>query len=275
MEEMEGDVQHRRLSYRFPELDHAYGDNVHILADPLALTLLARLGQKGVIQPEVTRLLDSLYRTLVHTVVAAEFPRETRAIPTRMIDSEERGVWTGETIAASSPAVVVALARAGLVPAQVTFDFLNQVLDPQHVRQDHLSLGRQTDTAGRVIGVNLGAAKIGGSVEKAMLLIPDPMGATGNTITTALGHYQDTVVGRPARVIAMHLIVTPEYLRHVATHHPGTIVYALRLDRGLSAPDVLDATPGTRWSEEKGLNAHQYVVPGAGGLGEVMNNSWV
>lgn len=269
------DLQHQQLTYRPPEIDHAYGENVHVLADPLALTMLARLGQKGVLQPEVGRLIDGLYRTLAHNAIAAEFPREVRAVPTRMVEITPRGIWTGQTVATSTPTVVVALARAGLVPAQVTFDFLNQVLDPRAVRQDHLSLGRQLDPTGRVTGSALGAAKIGGSIDESILLIPDPMGATGATISAALRHYQDMVVGTPRAIIAMHLIVTPEYLAHLRRQHPGVIVYAFRVDRGLSPADVLQTRPGARWAEEVGLNEHQYIVPGAGGLGEVLNNSWV
>jgi len=49
----------------------------------------------------------------------------------------------------------------------------------------------------------------------------------------------------------------------------------MRLDRGLSPPDVLAAVPGERWDDERGLNEHQYIVPGGGGLGEVMNNAFV
>ena len=73
----------------------------------------------------------------------------------------------------------------------------------------------------------------------------------------------------------MHLIVTPEYLRHVCSAHPEVLVYALRLDRGLSSAAVLETVPGERWGEERGLNDHHYIVPGAGGLGELMNNSYV
>ncbi len=73
----------------------------------------------------------------------------------------------------------------------------------------------------------------------------------------------------------MHLIVTPEYLRNVLRAHPDTIVYALRLDRGLSTEEVLATVPGTRWDDEKGLDDHQYIVPGAGGVGEILNNAWV
>jgi len=73
----------------------------------------------------------------------------------------------------------------------------------------------------------------------------------------------------------MHLIVTPEYIKRVLADHPDVIIYALRLDRGLSEPAVLQTVPGERWDEERGLNEHQYIVPGAGGVGEILNNSWV
>ncbi|HKA88251.1 MAG TPA: uracil phosphoribosyltransferase, partial [Haliangiales bacterium] len=256
------DQQYRDLRYRPPEIEHRYGANVHILADPLSLTMLARACQKGVVQPEVNRLVGELYRVLVHDVVAAELPRRQIAVETRMLEHTPLGVWHGEAIAVDTPAVVVAVARAGLWPSQVTFDFLNQVLRPEGVRQDHLSLGRMVDAAGRVTGAALGSAKIGGSVAGAVLLIPDPMGATGSTVTRVLEHYRAEVTGAPMKVIALHLIVTPEYLRHVRGRHPEVIVYAMRLDRGLSPPDVLAAVPGARWDEESGLNEHQYIVPG-------------
>jgi len=269
------DRQYRELVYRPPEIEHRYGEHVHILADPLSLTMLARACQKGVVQPEMNRLIGELYRVLVHDVIAAEFPRREIAVETRMVDQSPEGVWRGDAIALDTPAVVVALARAGLWPSQVTFDFLNQVLRPEGVRQDHLSLGRTVDADGHVTGAALGSAKIGGPVAGAMVLIPDPMGATGSTVTRVLEHYRAEVTGVPLKVIALHLIVTPEYLRHVRRNHPEVTVYAMRLDRGLSSPEVLAALPGERWAEERGLNDHHYIVPGGGGLGEVMNNSFV
>jgi uracil phosphoribosyltransferase len=33
--------------------------------------------------------------------------------------------------------------------------------------------------------------------------------------------------------------------------------------------------PGTYPDEERGLNDVQYIVPGAGGMGELLTNSWV
>ena len=94
--------------------------------------------------------------------IAAEFPRRTITVDTRMAEFTPRGTWTGETIDRDAPVVVVALARAGLLPSQIAFDFLNQVLDPTRVRQDHLSLARTVDSVGAVTGAGLHGSKIGG-----------------------------------------------------------------------------------------------------------------
>ena len=76
-------------------------------------------------------------------------------------------------------------------------------------------------------------------------------------------------------IISGGVNIYPQEIENVLTAHPDTIIYAWRLDRGLSAPEVLGTVPGTRWSEERGLDEHQYIVPGAGGVGELLNNAWV
>jgi uracil phosphoribosyltransferase len=100
------------------------------------------------------------------------------------------------------------------------------------------------------------------------------MGATGGTISAAIEHYMKNIPGPARKYIALHLIVTPEYLRKITTQHPDMSIYAIRIDRGLSSKRALDATPGTYWDEEKGLDNNSYIVPGAGGIGEIMNNSF-
>jgi uracil phosphoribosyltransferase len=261
--------------YRPPEIDHRYGKNVHLLDDPLAWTRLARLCARGTQQPEVGHLVRALYRQLAHVVIAAELPRERLDVPTRMVTSSPQAVVRSIGVAQDTRVVSVGIARAGTLPSQVVYDLLNEVLDPSHVRQDHLFMSRTTDEDGHVTGASWHDAKIGRDVEGRIVLLPDPMGATGGTIVNALDHYKKRLEGTPARCIAVHLIVTPEYIRHVLKSHPDTVVYALRLDRGLSAAPVLATVPGTRWDEERGLDDHQYIVPGAGGVGEILNNAWV
>ena len=126
-----------------------------------------------------------------------------------------------------------------------------------------------------VLVLALGGMKIGGDVEGAFLLFPDPMGATGGSLATAIDTYKKSVPGKIRKIVNIHLIVTPEYLRKMTREHPDVIVYAIRVDRGLSAPDVLRTVQGTRWDDERGLTDHQYIVPGGGGFGEIMNNALV
>lgn len=268
------DVSYSNLDYRLPELPHRYGDKVHLVGNPLLLSLLAVLGAKGTIQPQINRLVTVLYEDLVKMVLNRELPRKRVTVPTRMIDSTPKGIYQGEVIERQVNAVSVNIARAGTLPSMVTYDLLNLTLEPGLVRQDHIIMSRMLDEHDSVVGSNIGGAKIGGTVDDAFLFFPDPMGATGSSLTRAISHYKTRVEGTPRRIICIHLIVTPEYLKRITTDHPDVEIYALRLDRGLSDPDVLETIPGTHWERERGLDDRQYIVPGAGGLGEVMNNAY-
>ncbi len=269
------EVAYAQSRYRAPEIAHEYGPNVRLLDDPVAWTQLARLCARETVQPEVGQLVRDLYRKLAQVVLAAEFPRERVAVPTRMVIHSPEAVYRGIALDPSTKCVTVGIARAGTMPSQVVYDLLNQVIDPSGVRQDHLFMSRETDADGKVIGATWHDAKIGRDVEERILLVPDPMGATGSSINSALTHYKTRLEGKPKMCITMHLIVTPEFIRNVLREHPETIIYALRLDRGLSPAKVLQATPGKFWDEERGLDERHYIVPGAGGVGEILNNAWV
>jgi uracil phosphoribosyltransferase len=269
------DSAYAQSRVRCAEIAHRYGPNVHLLDDALCFTQLARLSARETGQPQVGRLVRVLYERLAQTVVAAEFPRARLDVPTRMVVSSPEAVVRGAGLAQSTKAVTVGIARAGTMPSQVVYDLLNDVLDPAGVRQDHLFMSRTTDAEGRVTGATWHDAKIGRDVEGRIILFPDPMGATGSSMISALTHYKTRLEGKPGTCVVMHLIITPEYVKNLLAAHPETIIYALRLDRGLSAPDVLATVPGTRWDEERGLDEHQYIVPGAGGVGEILNNAWV
>ncbi len=236
------------------------------------MSLLARLCSPETTQPLLTELLRRLYGDLLSHVVSAEFPLRVIDQPTRMAAYHgEEARLRGDAVDPEARAVCVNIARAGTLPSQACYETLNFLLPPARVRQDHVFMERRTDAKGRVVGVNFSGSKIGGSIDGAIVLIPDPMGATGSsllaTVRELLKH------GTPAKIIAMHLIVTPEALRAVKKSGLPVTVYAVRLDRGMSSPAVLCTVPGTKWAQERGLNAKQYIVPGAGGVGELMNNA--
>lgn len=258
-----------------PTLSHRYGAHVHVLHDPLLLTELGRLSAATTPVAEVPALVRTLYRSLWRQVLAARWPQAQADIETRMRAVTERGVWRGPTLAPGPDVVVVDIARAGTVPAQLLYEETGALFGGERVRQDHLTMGRKTDLDGRVTGVATYGVKRSGPAAGAWVVVPDPMGATGTSMVAALAHYRNgpEASSRPARLLALHLIVTPEYLACVTAEVPELEVWAVRLDRGMSDPDVLNTRPGTRWADERGLNAHDYIVPGAGGLGELLNNA--
>lgn len=257
------------------EIDHAYPDTVHILSDTVALSQLARLCHEECVQPEFNRLVRQLYRVQLRAVVNARFPKTSVQQPTRMQDATPRGVWNGEVIDPSTTVATVDVARAGMLPSGVCFDTLTGLLEPSNVRQDHVVMSRVTDEEGNVTSATLDGEKAGESVDGRIVLFPDPMGATGSSMDTAIDYYKHEVDGRAAEIITMHLMITPEYIRRITENHPDVQIYALRLDRGMSPDEVLETRPGERWDEESGLTDDDYIVPGGGGFGELMNNAWV
>ena len=269
------ETSYEEVPFRVAEIEHRYGPNVHLLRDPYLLTLLSELCAPETVQPNINHLIRELYTLLVAQVVAAEFPRRRVERSTRMIGSTPRGVYVGQVVEPRTRAVVVDVARAGMVPALVVYDVLNHVLDPRGVRQDHVVMSRTTDASGAVTGVSMSASKVAGDAGGAILLVPDPMGATGSSMSATVDLYKQEGMQRPTKILLMNLIVTPQYLRKVRDRHPNASVYAVRLDRGLSSEEVLRTVPGERWDEENGLDDRHYIVPGGGGFGELINNAYV
>lgn len=235
--------------------------------------MLAKLCDPSAHQPLINQLLHTLYGELVRTVANNEFPQKESPLVSRMASNHPEGEYFGKILDPQTKVVCVNLARAGTVPSQICYDAFNYLLEPSGVRQDHISINRKVNEQEQVVGTNLGGLKIGGDIVDRIVVIPDPMGATGSTIQSAMEIYSQ--LGKAKRYIAMHLIVTPEYLRLVTKRFPELKVYAIRLDRGLTPKNSLTEIPGSEWDAERGLNEKQYIIPGGGGLGEVINNAFV
>ncbi|MFA6424083.1 MAG: uracil phosphoribosyltransferase [Candidatus Magasanikbacteria bacterium] len=257
------------------EIHHMYGDNVHLMHDPLALTWLARLCHPSCVQPEINRLITLLYQNLVREVINRELPRRIVRSETRMREYTEHGYYDGIVIDPDFEVTTVDIIRAGMLPSMVCYDRLNEILDPSRVRQDHIMMSRLVNVDQQVTGAGLFGNKIAGPVAGRLILCPDPMGATGGSMVEAVHFYMNELDGPPERFCTLNLIITPEYLKKIQSEFPDGLVtvYAYRLDRGLSDPDVLADIPGAQWDRERGLNDRQYIVPGAGGMGEIMNNA--
>ncbi len=254
---------------------HLYGDNHNILEDSFLTTQLAQLSIEKTKQPDINRLISSLFTHLIKEVINQEFPTKQDTVMTRMGSmGDQRGYWTGKLLDKETKVVLVDLARAGTLPCEVCFQTFNTILNPDLVRQDHIFIARESDASGKVTGVNWSGSKIGGDIDNAIVVIPDPMGATGTSISEVINYYKENVQGKVKKFITLNLIQTPNFILRMQKDHPEAITYGLRLDRAASSEKALEATPGTFPQEESGLNDQDYIIPGAGGLGELMNNSF-
>jgi uracil phosphoribosyltransferase len=256
-------------------LAHHYGPDVVLFDDPFLATLLQRIGSPSTGTAEIPGLVRTGYQRLLQEVLAREFPRRAQRAPTRMTTQEPRAFVQGDFLCRETKLVICAVIRAGILPAQACYEAAIEVLPPANVRLDFLNMSRVTDAQHHVTGVRLDGSKIGGPVDDAIVLVPDPMGATGGTVCRAFEVYRELGGPGPRGFVAAHLMVTPEAVRRVTSSHPGLRVYGGRLDRGLSSERALASPPGTYPDEERGLTDVQYIVPGAGGMGELLTNSWV
>lgn len=256
------------------ETAHLYGPRLHLLEDPFMAAVLSAIGAPEMRAPAVLQHVRTAYRLLLARAAAVLLPAVERAVPTRMRAKTPAGVWRGRALDPRAEVVIANVLRAGNLPSLVCFEELSALLEPDHVRVDHFYLSRRANAAGHVVGVDSAGAKVGGSIAGRHLLIPDPMGATGSTTLRTLQAYRELDAGQPAQVIALHLMVTPEYVRRVLAETDDVVIWAGRLDRGKSPADVLATRPGTHPDRESGLDQNGYIVPGAGGLGEVLTNAW-
>jgi uracil phosphoribosyltransferase len=255
---------------RSHEIYHRYGPNVHILDSVWATSLLTHMCNQNTPQHEVRQLTKRLYRdALLHEVIdSGIFPTTPTGVLTPMSEFVgNRAMLTADTFNPATQVAIANLLRAGDIPSAACMDELGPMLLPGKIELHYHGAGRTTDENHQVTGTAINYKK-DGHLHDRVLLIPDPMGATGGTIVQTLTEYGDNELKLVRAIVTMHLIITPEYIRRVTAAYPQVQIYALRLDRGMSDQEVIDSVPGTFPDREFGLNEFQYVVPGFGDGGK-------
>lgn len=257
-------------------IQHHYGSNIHLVGDAFHRQLLTEFCQASTETPRIFDLTRILSRFLTIEAMNFSYSRKKVRVRTRMAKTHPEAVIETEIFDREIKTVIVDLMRAGILPSQTAYETFLEVLNPKNIRQDHLLLNRSTDANGQVTGTKISGHKIGGAVDRSSIVIADPMGATGSTLAATIDLYHGIAKNKKSlKFIALHFIVTPEYLRKAAAYRDCLEVFALRLDRGLSPRAVLKLKPGKKWNQERGLNDVDYIVPGAGGVGELLNNAFV
>jgi len=252
---------------------HELSENLFLLNDIYAFSLLAKLSEPATSQPLINIYIRELFKIILFNAISRFFPQTEKEFTTRMIEFTDKAKFTAQVVDPSTKVLICDLARAGMIPSQVFFDNLNLYFDPKNVILDHIMASRDISVEAKSVDTVLAGLKIVPEFSNGFILIPDPMGASGSSIKKIIDLYKE--MHTDVQIIVMHLIITPEYVKRITESHPDVKILALRYDRGLSKDKVLNSKIGEFFAEEKSLTETKYIVPGAGGLGEIINNNYV
>ncbi len=257
-----------RMNGTHPEVTHRYPKTVHIVDDPMAAVGLTDFCNQETAQSTLLGIVKSLYReVLLRRAVNDLFPRQKMVVSTPMVNVVgRRGILEAEVIDPATKVAIATVLRAGNIPSTVIFNRLAGILKHGSVRQDYFGASRVTDGEHRVTGTKVSYEKLG-PLDGRILLLPDPMGATGGSMIQVLECYGRNEVAKAKAIATLHLIITPEYIGRVTEAFPDVHIYALRLDRGMSDTEVQESIPGTFPDRERGLTDTQYIAPGGGDIG--------
>jgi len=191
------------------------------------------------IQAKLTRLRDRRtdrlqFRQILEELTALMVYEITRDFPLREVEVEtplERAVG----VELARPVVLVPILRAGIVMLDGVLNLIPSA------RIGHIGIYRDPATLKPVEYY----AKLPGNLGDALVVVVDPMLATGGSAARAVGIVKD----RGARDVRfLCLVAAPEGLRVLQEAHPDVPVYAAALDRE--------------------LDAHGYIRPGLGDAGD-------
>ena len=199
---------------------------VHLVEHPLVHDALVTLRDANT-PAEVFRRMA----VRISLLLAAEATRDLPACPVTV--RTPLGPAEGRRIAAD--VVVVPVLRAGLGMLDAVLELIPSA------RVGHIGLQRDEITA----VASQYYAKLPRSLDKSVVLMIDPMLATGGSAVAAL----DLLMRAGARDIRMICIVAaPEGVELVERRHPDVRIYTPAIDRE--------------------LNDHKFIVPGLGDFGD-------
>lgn len=200
---------------------------VTLIDHPLIQHKLTLMRMKETGTKDFRELLEEIAMLMAYEITR-DFPLEDIEIETPMAKC------TGKRLAGKKVGVVPIL-RAGL-------GMLNGVVNMiPAARVGHVGLYRDPETLKPVEYY----CKLPSDVQERMLIVTDPMLATGGSASAALTLLKE----KGARsIILMCLVAAPEGIEVITKDHPDVPLYVAAIDDG--------------------LNEHAYIVPGLGDAGD-------
>ena len=200
---------------------------VHVFDHPLIQHKLSIMRDKNTGTKEFRELLDEISMLMVYEV--------TRDLPTQEIEVETPLTMMKSRTLAGIPIGVIPILRAGL-------GMVNGIMNlVPNAKIGHIGLYRDPETLQPVEYY----CKLPSDAEQRLLLVLDPMLATGGSASAAINFLKQRGCNH---IKLVNLIAAPEGVKRIEKDHPDVDIYVGALD-------------------EK-LNEHGYIVPGLGDAGD-------
>jgi uracil phosphoribosyltransferase len=198
----------------------------HLVDHPLAHDALAELRDART-PPAAFRAAARRISLIVAAEALRDLPTEVDTVATPLGPAEARVV--------RADVAIVPVLRAGLGMVESILELVPRA------RVGHIGLQRDESTA----IASQYYSKLPKGLANSVVLMIDPMLATGGSAVAALDHLSKAGA-RDIRMIC--IVAAPEGVELVQEHHPGVRIYVPAIDRR--------------------LNEHKYIVPGLGDFGD-------
>lgn len=214
----------------------AVADRVHVIEHPYAQMVLTKIRDKNTGQIEFRKGLVKLGRLLGFEIVKT-FETSPRTVITPLNKPAE-----GIEIPDIDNVVLITVLRA----AMPLTEGLLKVFP--NARQGIVSARRVEETyrGGLNFDIEVTYVKIPPISDRDVVVIADPMLATGSTILKVLAEVEKR--GTPKRIILATIISTKQAIARILDHYSKAEVFTVAVD--------------------KELNEHGFIVPGLGDAGE-------
>lgn len=200
---------------------------VHVFDHPLIQHKLSIMRDKSTGTKEFRELLDEISMLMVYEV--------TRDLPTEDVEVETPITFTKSKTLAGLPIGVIPILRAGL---GMVGGIMNLV---PNAKIGHIGLYRDPETLQPVEYY----CKLPADAEQRLLLVLDPMLATGGSASAAIRFLKQRGCNH---IRLVNLIAAPEGVKRIEEDHPDVDIYVAAMDER--------------------LNNHGYIVPGLGDAGD-------
>ena len=175
------------------------------------------------------------FRRLVREITAMLAYEVTRDLQTELIDVTTPVTTTQSPVIAGKKLCLVSILRAGNGMLDGMIDLLPAA------RVGHVGMYRDPATLEPVEYY----FKVPEDIQDRLVLVVDPMLATGNSAVAALTRLKQAGA---TTLKLVNLLAAPQGVKNVQTHHPDVPITVACLDQG--------------------LNEHGYIVPGLGDAGD-------